>query len=249
MEAAAHPPPAVAARGRREAFLNIAAHELGSSVTTVAGYVDLLRRQQRAGQLDDGRLDRYLDRLETAVERLVATTRNLIGVTDILGQTPPPGLQLADLAVLVEDAVHIQQLRLRDATRLTLTAAEGPAPVLVDFPGVKEAILHLLENAVKFSPAGGPIAATLVLEEGAALLRVRDAGIGLPAGAADSIFEPFVRAANAERLVIPGLGLGLFRCRAVVEAHGGQIGAESAGEGEGAEFWLRLPLAGANGTA
>jgi signal transduction histidine kinase len=70
---------------------------------------------------------------------------------------------------------------------------------------------------------------------------VRDRGIGLPAGEAETIFEPFNRATNAARENLPGLGLGLSICRSLAERHGGRIWAESAGEGEGTLFSLWLP--------
>jgi signal transduction histidine kinase len=73
------------------------------------------------------------------------------------------------------------------------------------------------------------------------LLSVRDSGIGLPADAAEQIFEPFGRATNALGRNIQGLGLGLYICRQIAEQHGGRLWAESAGEGEGATLRLWLP--------
>ena len=80
--------------------------------------------------------------------------------------------------------------------------------------------------------------------EGGTLLTVADQGIGLPPGAGEAIFQPFGRAANAERSTVPGLGLGLYVCRNVVERHGGRIWAESAGEGLGTTLSLWLPASG-----
>jgi signal transduction histidine kinase len=73
------------------------------------------------------------------------------------------------------------------------------------------------------------------------MLRVRDQGIGLPPGAAEQIFQPFGRAANAQTANIPGLGLGLYICRQIANRHGGKLWAESEGEGQGTTLCLWLP--------
>ena len=85
---------------------------------------------------------------------------------------------------------------------------------------------------------------TLRPDAGGVLLTVRDVGIGLPAGAAETIFQPFGRAPNAERSAIAGLGLGLYVCRSVVERHGGRIWATSPGEDQGTtiSFWLPVTI-------
>jgi signal transduction histidine kinase len=102
-------------------------------------------------------------------------------------------------------------------------------------------VANLLSNALKYSPDGGPVEVTVRGEGGGAMLAVRDQGIGLPAGAAEAIFEPFGRAENAAARQLPGLGLGLYLCRQIVERHGGRIWAESPGEGQGTTVQVWLP--------
>lgn len=101
----------------------------------------------------------------------------------------------------------------------------------------------MLGNALKYSPDGGEIHVTLVSEDDGVILRVRDSGIGLPAGVLERIFEPFGRAANPVSRNIEGLGLGLYICRQIAKQHGGHLWAESAGEGQGTTLRLWLPLA------
>jgi signal transduction histidine kinase len=98
-----------------------------------------------------------------------------------------------------------------------------------------------LDNALKYSPQGGAVRVVAREADGGVLVRVEDHGIGLPPGYEERIFEPFGRAPNAARSNLPGMGLGLYICRNIVERHGGRIWAESSGEHAGATFAFWLP--------
>jgi signal transduction histidine kinase len=115
--------------------------------------------------------------------------------------------------------------------------------VLADPGRIEQVLTNLVENAAKYSPEGGEIRVSVRLDGEQALLEVRDQGIGLPPGAEAILFEPFGRAANATGQNLPGLGLGLYICRQIVEQHGGQIRLDSAGPGLGTTVRLWLPLA------
>ncbi len=101
---------------------------------------------------------------------------------------------------------------------------------------------NLLENAVKYSPDGGRIWVALRHDADQVQLTVRDEGIGLPDGASETIFRPFGRAANASEHNLPGMGLGLYICRSIIERHGGQITATSEGEERGTTLSIELPV-------
>jgi two-component system sensor histidine kinase KdpD len=107
-------------------------------------------------------------------------------------------------------------------------------------------LVNLLENAVKYTPAGSPIEVRLAREEGAALIEVADRGPGLPPGEEARVFERFYRAADSHRS--RGTGLGLTVCEAVVQAHHGRIVAENR-PGGGALFRISLPLDGLTGSS
>jgi signal transduction histidine kinase len=125
---------------------------------------------------------------------------------------------------------------------LELGLPAGPCPIVADASRLEQVLANLLDNAVKYSPEGGAIEVILRSEGDGILIQVRDEGIGLPPGAAESIFEPFGRATNTRD--IPGMGLGLSICRSIVEQHGGRIWAESRGEGCGATINVWLPCEG-----
>ena len=99
---------------------------------------------------------------------------------------------------------------------------------------------NLLDNAIKYSPEGGPIVVRVSREGEWASIQVVDRGIGIPAAEIGRVFERFQRASNVERR-ISGTGIGLASVRHIVESHGGNIAAESR-EGDGATFTVRLPL-------
>src|SRR5690606_18724989 len=105
----------------------------------------------------------------------------------------------------------------------------------------------LLGNALKYTPAGGRIEAGVEADGHAARLVVADTGVGFTPAEAAQLFDRFYRSDAAAVQAEPGSGLGLAIVRAVVEAHGGRVAAESTGPGRGARFVVRLPLDGAVG--
>jgi signal transduction histidine kinase len=124
---------------------------------------------------------------------------------------------------------------------LVLTRDPGGQYAEVDSDRLEQVITNLIDNAVKYSPGGGEVRATVRREGHEVTIEVVDQGIGLPPGAAESIFEPFGRASNATVRHLPGMGLGLYICRNIVELHGGSIRAESPGEEQGTTMRVCLP--------
>ena len=109
-----------------------------------------------------------------------------------------------------------------------------------DAAALQRAYRNLVENAVKYTPAGGKVELALTREDGAARLSVRDTGPGIAPADAERIFQPFVRLDAARGRETGGAGLGLTIARSIVEAHGGTLSLESA-PGAGSEFTIRIP--------
>jgi signal transduction histidine kinase len=147
----------------------------------------------------------------------------------------------------VHQVVEEQRVPLRFQFLLSLRVL-GVLPTLsVDPYRMQQVFSNVLENAIKYSPAGGEVEVTVRAQGFGVLLTVSDNGIGLPPQAAESIFEPFGRASNAQEQRLPGMGLGLYITCQIVEQHGGHIWAESAGEGFGTLISIWLPsLTGAS---
>jgi len=116
-----------------------------------------------------------------------------------------------------------------------------PLYVQADYTQLEMVIVNLVENALKYSPAGTPLTISGGADHGQAEIAVRDQGPGVPPGDEQKVFRKFYRAA-AGREAPGGTGLGLAICQAIVEAHDGRIGVRRPPEG-GAEFWFRVPLA------
>ncbi len=227
----------------RDTFLSIAAHELRTPLTGLKGGAQLLLRRQARGQLDPDRLVTSLDEFNRAIDRLTALTDDLLDVARLrTGQLPlvPRPTDLVALVGEVLDRAHDRA----DGHRLVVDAPPDLPTPLADVVRVDQVLTNLVDNAVKYSPTGGTITVALRAVEAGVLVSVRDAGIGFPAGAEEAIFAPFGRAENAAASNLPGMGLGLYICRNIVERHGGWMRAASAGEGAGTTITFWLPLAG-----
>jgi PAS domain S-box-containing protein len=223
----------------RDHFLSIAAHELRTPIAVLKAFAELLVREQARGTPSRERVAHLAGRIVGGADRLDRLTLELLDVARLrLGQLPLRPEPL-DLAPLVSDIVERQRERAKE-THDVVVETEGQCRVMADLDRIEQVVINLLENALKYSPRGGTIRVSVGPDDDGVRVSVADQGIGLPDGAAKSIFEPFGRAANAAESGIPGLGLGLHIVRSFVERHGGRIWAESAGEDRGTtvSFWL-----------
>jgi signal transduction histidine kinase len=232
---------AQAAVRSRDEFLSIASHELRTPVAGIKGYAQLLLRAEARGRLDSERLVRSLRTIDEASDRLTTLTSDLLDVSRIrLGQLP---LRLGemDLVALVRRVADRYRETLTEQHRLVVDLERDACPIVGDADRLEQVLTNLVENAAKYSPDGGELRIDLRQADDRLVLTVADRGIGLPPEDVERIFQPFGRAANATRDNLPGMGLGLYICRGIVERHGGRIVARSAGEGLGTTMEVTLP--------
>jgi signal transduction histidine kinase/HAMP domain-containing protein len=227
-------------------FLTTAAHELRAPVAGIKSYAELLLREDLPLDLATRQeclagIDRLSDRLAAQVRAFFDAMRAEAGQLALV-------LEAVDLAEVAGAVVRDFAARSPDHT-FTLDAAGDLPPALADRARVEDVLTNLLDNAVKYSPEGGPIAvaiATVPGERGQGepfvRVAVSDAGIGIPVAERGQVFERFYRLDETTTRQRGGIGLGLYLCRAYVEGMGGTIGVESS-PGEGSTFAFTLPLA------
>jgi PAS domain S-box-containing protein len=185
----------------------------------------------------------YIQDARAAAQRLIQLVNDLLDISRLERGKLTVAVTAVDLGdltreVLAEMAVLIQE----KGHRVSLTGDEGTPRVLADAQLLRQAMVNLVSNAVKYTPQAGAI--TVHLEAAGAVLRwaVHDSGIGVPPGSQAQLFEKFYRGENAVTLETEGTGLGLYLVRLIMEQLGGRVWCESE-EGAGATFAFTLPLA------
>jgi signal transduction histidine kinase len=225
----------------RDEFFSVASHELKTPITALLGNSQLLlRRAARSGTLAE-RERRSLEVIAEQARRLNRLAAALLDHSRIQ----------AGKLIIERAPLDLCELLRRSADEIrpslnnhTLELALPPAPVLVlgDDVRLTQVVQNLIGNAVKYSPAGGPIDVRLATDGDWAELQVVDRGLGIPAAALPHLFQQFYRAPNVDTQAISGMGIGLFVIHEIVTQHGGTVAAASV-EGHGSTFTVRLPLA------
>jgi PAS domain S-box-containing protein len=227
---------AEAASRRKDEMLRMLAHELRSPLAPILTALPALR------QADDRRArDEGLDLIERQARHLGRLVGDLLD-TGLLsrGQVELRRERL-DLARLVRVAAGDRRRELEQkGLTLSVEAPETPVWAVADEARLTQVLANLLDNARKFTDRGG-VTVRLEAGPGQAVLRVRDTGIGVPAGLLPHLFEPLTQAGLSLARTRGGLGLGLTAVRLLVQQHGGRVEASSPGEGRGTEVMVTLP--------
>jgi signal transduction histidine kinase len=167
-------------------------------------------------------------------------------VNDILlaGSLDANSIELAseccDVVALIKSVVSSAEMRLPDHMTLRYTSPEGSISVECDEEKVRQVLVNLVDNAIKYSPDGGEIEVALSRDDGVVRFEVRDEGLGIPASQRDRVFDKFIRLDPNLRRGIGGTGLGLYICRELVRRMGGRIWVDGR-TGGGSVFYLELP--------
>ncbi|HJZ48749.1 MAG TPA: PAS domain S-box protein [Roseiflexaceae bacterium] len=224
----------------RDRFLSIASHELKTPLTSLMGYVDLMqRRAARSNDLAerDQRAIRVVGEQAHRLNKLVSALLDLSRI-----ETGQLSIErgLVDLGALARRLVQETQPT-TDRHTIVFSGASRPVMLLGDELRLEQVVQNLIQNAIKYSPNGGPIRVLVERIGDKGCIRVSDAGIGIPAAALPQLFRRFYRAPNADTQHISGMGIGLYVVKEIVELHGGTVDANSV-EGQGSTFTICLPL-------
>jgi two-component system, chemotaxis family, CheB/CheR fusion protein len=229
---------AQAANSAKDQFLAVLSHELRNPLAAINAGFELLRR---SGVADEPQAKRALEVIGRNAKLQARLVNDLLDLSRIVRGK----ITLQRSSVQLDDVVSSAvQACGADAERakvsLQVQAASG-LWVDADSDRLQQIVINLVSNAVKFTPGGGHVTASVLAKDGRGLVVVEDSGIGIEASRLTGLFQMFQQGqVGAQRA--PGLGIGLALVKSLTEMHGGRVWAESAGPGLGSRFTVELPL-------
>jgi signal transduction histidine kinase len=227
---------AEAANLAKSRFLATMSHELRTPLNAVIGFSEVLRGDAPAEQTQE-----FARSIQEAGRHLLSLIDDILDVTRAESGQLPVTLESVALGPLVSSVERMLRAQAEQA-RLTLTVSlpASPPRLRADERRLRQVLINLVNNALKFTPAGGSITLSLCLEPTALLLQVTDTGIGIAAADLSRVFEPFMQLDSQLARRYPGAGLGLYLCRVLTEAQGGTLTLESMPE-QGTTATIRFP--------
>jgi PAS domain S-box-containing protein len=216
-------------------LVSTVSHELRTPLGSMCGFAELLLAREHPPE----RQRKFLSIILEEGRRLGKLVDDFLDIQRIESGRQTYAFETADLSALVQEAVAAFG-GVRGAN-VTVVLADPPLPPLrMDPARIRQVLANLISNAIKFSPNGGDVTVRTAHHPGWARVSVVDHGIGIPYDAQSRLFTRFFRVDNRDTRQIGGTGLGLALVKALVEAHGGQVGLESE-PGVGSTFWFDLP--------
>lgn len=232
-------------------FISIASHQLRTPLTAIKGFVSLLL-EGSYGKINPKQED-VLNKVYLSNDRLVNLVEDLLNISRIESGRMEFKFELWQAEDICQEVMDTFVIKAKEHG-LSLTykkPVELLPKIMVDGAKVREVISNMVDNAIKYTPKGGVTlkaeklfgeAQKIPGDEGSVRVTVSDTGIGIPETELPYLFAKFSRGKDIKRLNAAGTGLGLYVGRNMIEASGGKIWAESAGEGKGSRFIIELPI-------
>ena len=221
-------------------FLSMASHELRTPITPIMMQIQMLI-QGRLGKLNEEEKD--------SMRMVLRETKRLDGlIADILdlSRLQVSGMKFEfkpnDINEVIRHAVETMKYSARDKSVQLVFREKRIPPFVFDRDRTAQVMTDLLNNAIKFSPAGGKIWISAGRHGKNVLVKVRDEGIGMTEDGMKKLFRPFSQIDSTKTRKYGGVGLGLSICKGIIENHGGRIWAESEGRRKGSTFIFELPF-------
>jgi len=225
---------------QQDSFLNAVTHELKTPIASIRMYLETLESRQ----LDEPQRREFYRIMLEDTDRLLGTVEQVLKAGEARQRSNRKNWQELDFSELVKSALELTRLRHHltpENLRFGVTPPEG---LLVQGSPeeLRTVVFNLFDNAVKYSGENREIVVDVRTPDmDTVLLSVHDLGIGIPRSELKRIFNRFYRATNPLAGQVKGTGLGLFIVRSIARRHGGNVYAESEGEGRGSTFTVRLP--------
>lgn len=222
----------------KDEFLATMSHELRTPLTSIIGWTRMLK----AGVLSEEKKAQAVEVIDRNAELETRLVDDILDASRMISGKLEIDFEFVDLAEVLQSAVDSIRPS-ADAKHLALiTHFEGTPLLRGNTRRLQQVFGNLLSNALKFTPAGGSITIALNIRDSSAEVRVSDTGIGINPDFLSHVFERFRQQDSSSTRKYGGLGLGLAIVRHLIQLHGGEISAESAGQGRGSTFIVTLPL-------
>ncbi len=221
----------------RSDFVATASHELRTPLAAIYGAIRTVRREDVELRHEDQMA--FLEIIEGESVRLAQIVDQILLAGQLDADAVDVAFEACDPAEVAEGVVESAELRLPDGVALRVRK-ERTQPILCDVDKLRQVLVNLVDNAIKYSPDGGDVEIRLESGNGECLIEVTDEGLGIPSSEQERIFEKFYRLDPQQTRGVGGSGLGLYICRELVERMNGRLEVDSE-PGEGSRFRVLLP--------
>lgn len=222
---------------QKSEFISIAAHQIRTPLSALRWSQQMLIDGD-LGELNTKQAEIIVLAQQSTV-RLVTLVNNLLEVEHLELQTEDKPTIPLDINILVKEACAEFLSKAKEHNiNFTFALAHTPAIIKADAPSVKDVLVNIIDNAIKYTPANGTVQVTVTVTESVNVI-ITDTGIGIPTFHQDKIFKRFSRAENAKKIDADGYGLGLYIVLKIMESMGGSVGFSST-EGIGTTFTLEF---------
>ncbi len=229
----------------KDEFVSLASHELRTPMTVIKSYVWALLNNNM-GQLNENQKD-YLKKTYSSTERLITLVNDMLNISRIESGRLTIEAVPTDMGRLISEVVDELNTRAREmGVNLVFDPLKESLIANADPQRIKEVVINLIGNSLKFTPPGGSVFVSASIDEkGFITTEVKDTGRGINKDDMEKLFQKFNMVGNSHltKEKGQGTGLGLYLSKSLVELHGGKIWASSPGEGRGATFSFTLPAA------
>lgn len=227
----------------KDEFVSVASHELRTPMTAIKSYL-WMALDGRGGPLTE-KQKYYIERGYTSVDRLIKLVNDMLNISRIESGRLKMEMQAVTLDKLITEVIEEMLPRAKElGIELILDNKDDVPPVLADPGKIREVLINLIGNSLKFTSSGGSITIALSVTGGMVETKVTDTGDGISPEELPRLFQKFglLPGSYAANQAVSGTGLGLYICRSLVELHEGQIWAKSDGRGKGTSFSFTLKL-------